>query len=140
MIAFPVRRLFLARAVTDMRRSYDTLAGMVSHQLGFDPHGGDAFIFIGKDRSRMKVLFWDRDGLWLCAKRLSRGTFALPMPAAGHDAPDSLELDAAQWALLLAGITVVEQRRSPRYHHPMPPLAPVKPIPGDHPQAVIQAS
>ena len=117
MIAFAIRRLFLARAVTDMRRSFDTLAGMVSSQLGHDTHGGDAFVFVGKDRTRMKVLFFDRDGFWLCAKRLSRGTFALPSPAASRDATDTLELDAAQWALLLAGITVLAQRRSPRYQH-----------------------
>ena len=140
MIAFPVRRLFLARAITDMRRSFDTLAGMVSHQLGFDPHSGDAFIFIGKDRSRMKVIFWDRDGFWLCSKRLSKGTFALPMPATGKDAPDSLELDAAQWALLLAGITVLEQRRSPRYQHMAPTPAAGGPQPDHEPATLIQAS
>jgi len=58
VIAFPVRRLFLARAVTDMRRSFDTLSGMVSSQLGHDPHSGDAFIFVGKDRRRMKVIIY----------------------------------------------------------------------------------
>jgi transposase len=117
VIAFPVRRLFLARAVTDMRRSFDTLSGMVSSQLGHDPHSGDAFIFVGKDRRRMKVIFWDGDGFWLCARRLARGTFALPAAPAARDATEVMPLDAAQWALLLAGITVLEQRRSRRYHH-----------------------
>lgn len=117
MIALAVRRLFLARAVTDMRRSYDTLAAMVSGQLNRDPLSGDAYIFVGKDRRRLKVLFWDGDGFWLCAKRLARGTFALPSPSAARDAADALEMDAAQWALLLAGITVIDQRKSLRYQH-----------------------
>lgn len=113
MIAFPVRRIFLARAVTDMRRSFDTLAGMVSSQLGHDPHSGDAFVFVGRDRTRLKVLLWDGDGFWVCAKRLSRGSFALPSP----DATGAIAVDAAQWALLLAGITVLTQRKSLRYQH-----------------------
>ena len=117
MIAFPVRRIFLARAVTDMRRSFDTLAGMVSSQLGHDPHSGDAFVFVGKNRQRLKVLLWDGDGFWVCAKRLSRGSFALPSPAAARDATGAIAVDAAQWALLLAGITVLTQRKSPRYQH-----------------------
>ena len=133
MIAIAVLRLFLARAVTDMRRSYDTLSAMVSGQLGRDPLSGDAFIFVGKDRRRLEVLFWDGDGFWLCAKRLARGTFALPSPSAARDATEAMELDAAQWALLLVGNTVIDQRnprfpaaagrtadrhcRSPRVHH-----------------------
>ena len=117
MIHLNIRRVFLARAVTDMRRSYDTLAAMVSNQLGRDPHSGDAFLFVGRDRRRLKVLFWDGDGFWLCAKRLAQGTFALPSPAAARDAGEVVDMDATQWALLLAGITVREVRRSPRYRH-----------------------
>lgn len=117
MISLGVRRIFLARAVVDMRRSYDTLAGMVRSQLSQDPLCGDAFVFIGRDRKRLKVLLWDRSGFWLCAKRLERGSFALPMPALGRDAVDAIELDAAQWMLLLEGITVLSSKRSRHYRH-----------------------
>lgn len=115
MIGTGVRRIFLARAVTDMRRSFDTLAGMVSSQLGQDPLSGDAFVFVGRKRTTLKVLLWSEGGFWLCSRRLARGTFALPSPAEARDATGAIALDAAQWALLLAGITVVVQRRSPRY-------------------------
>jgi len=117
MISLGVRRIFLARAVVDMRRSYDTLAGMVRSQLSHDPLSGDAFVFIGRDRKRLKALLWDRSGFWLCAKRLERGSFALPMAALARDARESIELDAAHWALLLEGITVLSSKRSRHYQH-----------------------
>ncbi len=115
MIVPGVRRIYLARAVTDMRRSFDGLAGMVLGQLGRDPLSGDAFVFIGRDRRRLKALLWDGDGFWLCAKRLARGRFTLPEPALARDARDAIELDAAAWGALLAGVSMTVQRRSPRW-------------------------
>lgn len=115
MIVPGVRRIYLARAVTDMRRSFDGLAGMVLGQLERDPLSGDAFVFIGRDRRRLKALGWDGDGFWLCAKRLARGRFALPEPALARDARTALELDAAAWGALLAGVSMTVQRRSPRW-------------------------
>jgi transposase len=101
-----------------MRRSFDTLAGMVSSQLGQYPLSGDAFVFVGRKRTTLKVLLWSEGGFWLCSRRLARGTFALPSPAEARDATGAIALDASQWALLLAGITVVVRRRSPRYAMP----------------------
>lgn len=118
MIGIGVRRILLARAVVDMRRSFDTLAGMVRDQLGRDPLSGDAFVFVGRDRRRLKVLLWDRDGFWVCAKRLARGCFALTEPALARDSAATVALDPASWALLLSGITVISQRRSPRWFAP----------------------
>lgn len=115
MIAISARRIFLARAVVDMRKSFDSLAALVMHQLDSDPLGGDAFVFVGRDRRRLKALVWDGDGFWLCAKRLARGTFALPEPALARDARAVFELDHARWVLLLSGITVLTQRISPRW-------------------------
>lgn len=115
MIVPGVRRIFLSRAVTDMRRSFDGLAGMVLGQLQRDPMSGDAFVFIGRDRRRLKVLLWDGDGFWLCAKRLARGRFVLPAPALARDAREVIALDAASWGALLAGVVMTVQRRSPRW-------------------------
>lgn len=126
MIGVGVRRIFLARAVVDMRRSFDTLAGMVRDQLGSDPLSGDAFVFVGRDRRRLKVLLWDRDGFWVCAKRLARGCFALPDPALERTSSLTVVLDPAAWALLLSGITVLHQRRSPRWFGPHDALGNVR--------------
>jgi transposase len=112
MIAFAVRRVFVARAVVDMRKSFDSLITLAEHQCGQDPHSGDAFVFVGRDRRRMKVLLWDRDGFWVLAKRLERGAFALPFSALTSGAREVVEVDAPTWALLLAGITMLSAKRS----------------------------
>jgi len=112
VIALPIRRMFVARAVVDMRKSFDSLIALVEHQLGQDPHGGDAFVFVGRDRRRMKVLLWDRDGFWVLTKRLERGAFALPFTTLSHAAREVQEVDPATWALLLAGITMLAAKRS----------------------------
>lgn len=114
---FGASRILLARGVVDMRRSFDTLAGMVRDQLGRDPLSGEAFVFVGRDRRRLKVLWWDGDGFWVCAKRLARGGFALPAPALTKESREVLTLDAASWALLLSGMTVLTHRQSPRWRH-----------------------
>jgi transposase len=114
MIAFGVRRVFLARAVTDMRKSFETLAALVEHQVGQDPRCGDAFVFVGRDRRRLKVLLWERDGFWVLAKRLEVGVFALPVPSEVSSSRAVLSLDAPAWSLLLAGITMLAAKRSRR--------------------------
>ncbi len=102
------RRIFLARSATDMRRGIDTLSSMVIGELGDDPRSGDCFVFIGRDRRRLKVLVWDEGGYWLCAKRLDAGTFGLPP----SDDPSAVRviLSPTRMHLLLAGIDVKSAR------------------------------
>lgn len=102
------RRIFLARSATDMRRGIDTLSSMVIGELGGDPRSGDCFVFVGRDRRRLKVLVWDEGGYWLCAKRLDAGTFALP--AVDDASPARVTLSPAHMHLLLAGIDVKSAR------------------------------
>jgi transposase len=111
----PVQRLFLARAVVDMRKSFDGLSALVLGQLERDPLSGDGFVFVGRDRRRLKVLVWDGDGFWLFLKRLSKGCFILPEPALTRDARAVLHLDAASWGALLSGVEMTVRRRSPRF-------------------------
>ena len=57
MLSFSsVRRIFVARAPQDMRRGIDTLASVVEHELGHEPYTGDCFIFLSRDRKKLKVL------------------------------------------------------------------------------------
>lgn len=109
MLSFSsARRIFLARAATDMRRGIDTLTSMVLGELGSDPRSGDCFVFVGRDRRRLKVLVWDEGGYWLCAKRLDAGTFALP--AVDDTSTTRVILSPARMHLLLAGIDVKSAR------------------------------
>lgn len=99
----------------DLRKSYDGLAGLVREHLDRDVLDGGLFVFLNKRRNRIKLLFWDRDGLMVVQKRLEIGCFARPkQPSLEADGP-SIPLTAAELALLLEGIEVIQARRSPRY-------------------------
>lgn len=68
-------RVHMHRAPCDMRKSFDTLAALVTSR-NLDVVSGDLFLFVGKDRKRAKVLLFDGTGLCIYAKRLSKGRFA----------------------------------------------------------------
>jgi transposase len=108
-------RVYLATKPADMRKSFDGLFALASG-LALDPLSGHLFVFVNKRRDRIKVLYWDRDGLAVWAKRLERGTFRLP--AAGAD---RLEMTTAELAALLAGIDLDKARRRARYSRPDTP-------------------
>jgi len=66
MLSLPASvRIFVAREPTDLRRSFDRLAAMVSEVLGEDPCSGHVFCFFNRRRDRAKLLLWDRGGFWL---------------------------------------------------------------------------
>ena len=71
-------RIYLAVGSTDMRKGFEGLYGLVRDQLGLDPLSGHLCLFCNKGRNRLKVLYWDGSGLWICAKRLERGRFSWP--------------------------------------------------------------
>jgi transposase len=110
-------RVFFCTQPVDMRKSFDGLFGLVSAFLGHDPLSGHFFVFRNRQGDRLKVLYWDRDGLAIWYKRLEKGVFR--MPAASADA-SSVELDACQWALILQGVDLQSVRRLPRYSLPNP--------------------
>ena len=95
----PTARIFLAAGPTDLRKSFDTLAGVVRHRLGQDPLSG-WYVFCNARRNRIKILFWDRNGFWVCAKRLEKGTFDWPAAAQA----DALTLEYDQLIVLLGGL------------------------------------
>jgi transposase len=101
--------IWLCTQPTDMRKSFDTLAALVRQGLAQDPLSGSLFVFVGRRADRLKILYWDRDGYALWAKRLERGTFR---PPAGMG--DSVALSPAQLAMLLEGIELAGARRRKR--------------------------
>lgn len=105
----PTVRVFLAAGATDMRKSFDTLAAVVTTILGQDPLSGHLFVFCNKGRNRLKVLCWDRSGFWLLHKRLERGTFTWPQALSAGQR--SVEMSASELGLLIAGLDLVHARR-----------------------------
>jgi transposase len=78
----------------DMRRGVDGLSTWVLEQLGQSPTTGTGFIFANRARTRMKVLVWDANGVWLCLRRLHRGAFVWPKVG---DAVFELSFEQSQW-------------------------------------------
>lgn len=104
-------RVYLCTLPADMRKGFDTLAAMVRDYLGYDPLSGHLFLFVGRGKDRMKILYWDRDGFALWYKRLEEGTFRLPSKNTGK----SVELKASELAMLLAGIDLTSIKRRKRF-------------------------
>ncbi len=115
MIALGGRRLFLCCQPVDMRKGFDGLATLVLGSLQRDPRCGDAFAFISRRRTMLKLLCWNGDGFWVCAKRLASGRFSFPLIATGEGKPDAVTLTASEWQLLLDGIVVRDRVVLPRY-------------------------
>jgi transposase len=113
MLSLPSNvRVFLCTRPTDMRKSFDGLMGLVSEVLQNDPLSGHLFLFVNRRRDKMKVLFWDEDGLCIWYKRLEAGTWQLPAVEAS-----GVELDRDQLAMILRGIDLTTVRKRRRYQH-----------------------
>ena len=116
MISFsPSMKIYLHRQPIDMRKSYDGLFGIVKNDLALDVRNGGLFMFINVRRNRVKLMYWDRDGIAIWQKRLERGSWQHPQP---NDNAKHLEIDAAELTLLLAGIDLASVKRRPRYVSP----------------------
>ena len=67
----PATRIYVGVGATDMRKGFEGLYGLVRDRLLCEPTSGHLFLFCNGQRNRVKVLFWDGSGLWVCAKRLA---------------------------------------------------------------------
>ena len=105
-------RIYLHTRPTDMRKSFDGLSGLVRSVFQADPTNGSLFLFINRRRDRIKMLWWDQDGLALFYKRLEAGTFEMLQAA---DESAVLQIDATQLAMLLGGVTLESAQRRKRY-------------------------
>ena len=115
MLAQPRGRVFVALEPTDLRRSYDGLSAMVSGAFGRDVFEGDAFVFINRRATQVRVLYWDGDGYCIWMKRLEAGTFRRLQGARGQAL---LEIDAGELSMLLSGIDALVVKRRKRYVRP----------------------
>lgn len=107
-------RIFICTEDTDMRKSFDSLSGIVRRTMHLDPLSGYLFVFKNKRGDRIKVLYWDRDGHAIWYKVLQKGTFKFPdlknLSSAG------VEIDPPTLRLILDGIDLGSIRRRQRYH------------------------
>ncbi len=101
-----VQRIFLARAVADMRKGINGLSALVTDRLGKDPLSGDLFVFVNRHRTLMKMLMWEVSGFWLATKRLERGTFAVRGRVGSAQAEGCHVLSVAEIMNIVEGIDV----------------------------------
>jgi transposase len=104
----PATRIYLAAGATDMRKGFEGLYGLVRDQLQLEPLSGHVFLFSNAQRNRLKLLFWDGSGLWVCAKRLEKGRFRWPRAEAGQS---KVVLSQEELALLVGGIDLAGSQR-----------------------------
>jgi transposase len=103
-------QIWIAAGVTDLRRGFTGLSGMVQTALQENPFSGHVFVFRGRRGDLIKLLWWSGDGLCLFAKRLERGRFIWPQATSGP-----VSLTQAQLSMLLEGI---DWRRPVRSYDP----------------------
>lgn len=114
MLTFPPSvRVFMATQPVDGRKGAYSLAAMVRSQLGHDVLGGNMYVFFSRRCDRVRVLYWDRSGFALWAKRLEQGRFRPPLSADGR--LTASEVEYAELALILEGIELAGARRRARW-------------------------
>jgi len=109
-------RIYLAPGATDMRKGFNGLHGLVSDKLRCDPLSGHVFLFANAQRNRLKLLFWDSSGLWVCAKRIEKGRLYWPEPKHGEA---KVVLSHEEFAMLLGGIDLAQAQRRRWYRRPV---------------------
>jgi transposase len=111
-------QVFVCVQPTDMRKSFDGLSGMVRQILEQDPLSGALFLFRNRSRDRLKILYWDRDGLAIWYKRLERGSFQFPTDLTSSSEVTSCQITSEELSLLLDGIDLGSVQRRPRFALP----------------------
>ncbi len=106
----PATRVYVVTGFTDMRKSFNGLMGVVQNDVKLDPLSGHLFVFCNRNRNRLKILFWDRSGLWVCAKRLEHGSFSWP-----RSEREAVELQPGELSLMLNGLEIEKVGRRDWY-------------------------
>jgi transposase len=105
-------QVFVALDPIDLRSSFDRLSGIAKERIGYDARSGALFVFYGRRRDALKILFFDGSGMCIFYKRLDRHVFSIPEPTS----PDArhVEVDDATLEALLDGVQVEPRATRPR--------------------------
>jgi len=111
-------QIFVALEPVDMRLGFERLGGLVRERIGYEPRSGALFLFVGRRRETLKILFFDGSGMCVFSKRLDRGSFALPK--AVREDVTHVEVDDAGLEALLDGVEIARApapKKPPRRVH-----------------------
>lgn len=109
-------RIYLAPNAIDMRKGFEGLYGLVRDQLLCDPTSGHVFLFSNARRNRLKLIYFDGTGLWVCAKRIEKGRLHWPSVDADQR---KVALSHEEFALLIGGIDLTQTRERKWYRKPL---------------------
>lgn len=104
--------VYLYTGVTDMRKSFTGLCGIVINEMDKDPETDSLFVFINRLRNRMKILYWDRHGFWLFYKLLESGTFQMPYI---EDSGCEITIDHNQLLMMIEGVDISDIKLKKRF-------------------------
>lgn len=103
-------KVFICTKAADMRKGFDGLSAQAREVMKQDPLSGHLFVFRNHRGDRLKVLYWDGDGLCLWYKRLEAGTFELKKGEGG-----AVEISNAELMMLIEGISTARVERRKRF-------------------------
>jgi transposase len=109
---------YLYYAACDMRKSFNSLSGLVVNELGRNPASGEVFVFVNRRRNCIKLLHWERGGFVLYYKRLEQGVFTLPKPFAFDNSHSGRALSWPELVLMIESIQVQQIQQKLRYQLP----------------------
>ena len=92
-----------------MRKSFDSLCGLVHNELNLTAHNGSVYVFINRKRTQMKLLHWEYGGFVLYHKRLEQGTFALPLT-------EKAPITWSDLVLMIEGIQIIKSNKKRRFN------------------------
>ena len=104
--------IYLCTTVTDMRKSFDGLSGLVRSEFQREPNDGSLFLFINRRRDRIKILYWEATGFALWYKRLESGTLEM---ITGLHGESVVTIDSTELSMLLSGISLQSMKRRKRF-------------------------
>lgn len=107
------QRYFIYSSLSDMRKGFDSLCGLVREEFKMDPLSGDVFIFLSRTKNKIKLLQFQGDGFAVYYKRLEKGTFEIPQ----FNASSTVLLSSQQLMLIMEGIRLSSVKKRSRYEH-----------------------
>ena len=94
-------KIFIYNKACDMRKSIDKLSQVVAEEFDNNIMDGDIYLFMNKKRDKIKILYWDKNGFWLCYKRLEKELFQMPKIIG-----KAMEITMEQMQWLLSGLNI----------------------------------
>lgn len=104
-----IEKVYLACGSTDLRKSIDGLAALVSQVFKLDPFTPSLFVFCNRRRDKLKILYWDMNGFWVLYRRLEQGRFQWPKGSDGG----TMTIDRRQLQWLLDGLALEQKQALP---------------------------